>query len=63
MHKVLAHGGKSGRRIVSAFIAPTRPGDTRAATAQWRAVADQIRPEVPSSPPLMDDAEKDVSPT
>ncbi|MBP2469114.1 hypothetical protein JOH52_005205 [Sinorhizobium meliloti] len=46
MRKVLAHGGKSGRRIVSAFIAPPRPGDARAATAQWRAVADQIRPEV-----------------
>ncbi|AEH83855.1 hypothetical protein SM11_pD1023 (plasmid) [Sinorhizobium meliloti SM11] len=46
MRKVLAHAGKSGRRIVSAFIAPPRPGDARAATAHWRAVADQIRPEV-----------------
>jgi len=58
---VLAHAGKSGRRVVSAFIATAFAQDTaEAASAQWRAVADQIRPKVHKLATLMDDAEQDV---
>ena len=57
----LAHAGKSGRRVVSAFIATAFAQDTaKAASTQWRAVADQIRPKVPKLATLMDDAEHDV---
>ena len=57
----LAHAGKSGRRVVSAFIATAFAQDTaEAASTQWRAVADQIRPKVPKLPTIMDDAEHDV---
>ena len=37
-----------------------RPGDAEAASLQWRAVADQIRPKVPKLAAIMDDAEHDV---
>ena len=37
-----------------------RPGDAEAASTQWRAVADQIRPKVPKLAAIMDDAETDV---
>jgi putative transposase len=58
---VLAHAGKSGRRVVSAFIATAFAQDTaEAASAQWRAVADQIRPKVPKLATIMDEAEHDV---
>jgi putative transposase len=58
---VLAHAGKSGRRVVSAFIATAFAQDTaEAASTQWRAVADQIRPKVPKLATIMDDAEHDV---
>lgn len=57
----LAHAGKSGRRVVSAFIATAFAQDTaEAASTQWRSVADQIRPKVPKLATLMDDAEHDV---
>ena len=57
----LAHAGKSGRRVVSAFIATAFAQDTpEAASAQWRTVADQIRPKVPKLAMIMDDAEHDV---
>ncbi len=49
MRNALAHAGKSGRRVVSAFIATAFAQDTpAAASAQWRNVADQIRPKVPN---------------
>jgi transposase-like protein len=58
---VLAHAGKSGRRVVSAFIATAFAQDTaEAASTQWRAGADQIRPKVPKLAIIMDDAEHDV---
>ena len=58
---VLAQAGKSGRRVVSAFIATAFAQDTaEAASTQWRAVADQIRPKVPKLATLMDEAEHDV---
>ena len=61
MRNVLAHAGKSGRRVVSAFIATAFAQDTaEAASTQWRTVADQIRPKVPKLATLMDDAEHDV---
>ncbi|RUV34261.1 IS256 family transposase, partial [Mesorhizobium sp. M1A.T.Ca.IN.004.03.1.1] len=44
MRNALAHIGKSGRRVVSAFIATAFAQDTpEAASQQWRNVADQIR--------------------
>ena len=57
---VLAHAGKSGRRVVSAFIATAFAQETpEAASTQWRAVADQIRPKVPKLAAIMDgEAEK-----
>ena len=61
MRNVLAHSGKSGRRVVSAFIATAFAQETpEAASTQWRAVADQIRPKVPKLAAIMDDAENDV---
>ena len=61
MRNALAHAGKSGRRVVSAFIATAfAQDDAAAASKQWRAVADQIRPKLPRLAALMDDAEPDV---
>ena len=61
MRNVLAHAGKSGRRVVSAFIATAFAQETpQAASFQWRAVADQIRPKVPKLAAIMDEAEPDV---
>jgi transposase-like protein len=57
----LAHAGRSGRRVVSAFIATAFAQETAgAAKAQWREVADQLRPTVPKLATLMDTAEEDV---
>jgi transposase-like protein len=61
MRNALAHAGKSGRRVVSAFIATAFAQETpEAASTQWRNVADQIRPKVPKLANLMDEAENDV---
>ena len=61
MRNVLAHAGKSGRRVVSAFIGTAFAQETaEAARTQWRAVADQIRPKVPKLATIMDQAEPDV---
>ena len=61
MRSALAHAGKSGRRVVSAFIATAFAQETPdAASQQWRAVADQMRPKLPKLAALMDDAEPDV---
>ena len=47
MRNVLAHAGKQGRRVVSAFIATAfAQNDADAARVQWRQVADHIRPKV-----------------
>lgn len=57
----MAHAGKSGRRVVSAFIATAYAQETaEAAKGQWRKVADQLRPSVPKLARLMDTAEEDV---
>jgi putative transposase len=61
MRNVLAHAGRSGRRVVSAFIATAfAQDDAKQASAQWRRVADQLRPKVPKLAALMDEAEPDV---
>lgn len=61
MRNVLAHAGRSGRRVVSAFIATAfAQDDAEAARQQWRRVADQLRPKVPKLAALMDAAEPDV---
>ncbi len=61
MRNVLAHAGRQGRRVVSAFIATAfAQNNAEAAKRQWRLVADQIRPKVPKLAALMDEAETDV---
>lgn len=61
MRNALAHAGKSGRRVVSAFIATAFAQETpEAASRQWRSVADQVRPKLPKLATLMDDAKPDV---
>src|SRR6187455_209303 len=61
MRNALAHAGKSGRRVVSAFIATAfAQDDAEAARTQWRRVADQLRQKVPKLANLMDEAEPDV---
>jgi len=61
MRNALAHAGKQGRSVVSAFIGTAfAQGDAEAARAQWRQVADQLRPKVQKPAALMDEAEEDV---
>jgi transposase-like protein len=61
MRNALAHAGKSGRRVVSAFIATAFAQDhADAAKAQWRQVADQVRTKLPKLAALLDEAEEDV---
>src|ERR1700739_2910403 len=57
MRNALAHAGKSGRRVVSAFIATAfAQDDAEAAKAQWRNVADQLRPKLGKLATFMDEA-------
>ena len=61
MRNALAHAGKSGRRVVSAFIATAfAQDDADAAKSQWRQVADQLKPKLPKLSTLMHEAEADV---
>jgi putative transposase len=61
MRNILAHAGKSGRRVVSAFIATAFAQETpEAASLQWRSIANQIRPTLPKLATLLDEAEHDV---
>jgi len=75
MRNALAHAGKSGRRVVSAFIATAfaqgeadqdsirgieSPPNAQAASTQWRGIADQLRSKIPKLANLMDAAEHDV---
>lgn len=61
MRNALAHAGKSGRRVVSAFIGTAfAQDDAEAAAAQWRRVADQIRPKLSKLAVFLDEAEPDV---
>ena len=61
MRNALAHAGRSGRRVVSAFIATAFAQDhADAAKVQWHQVADQVRPKLPKLAALLDSAEEDV---
>ena len=61
MRNVMAHAGKSGRRVVSAFMsAAFAQDDAPSASLQWRKVADQLRPKLPKLATLLDRAEADV---
>ncbi len=61
MRNLLAHAGKQSRRVVAAFVTTAfAQEDAEAAKAQWRQVADQLRPKVPKLAQLMNQAEPDV---
>src|SRR6201990_3359937 len=61
MRNLLAHAGRQGRGVASAFIATAfAQNDAASAKAQWRKVADQLRPQLPKLAAAMDEAEVDV---
>ena len=61
MRNVLAHAGRSGRRVVSAFIATAFAKETpETASTPWRSVADQKRPKASKLVTIVDQAEPDV---
>jgi hypothetical protein len=61
MRNLLAHAGRQGHRLAAAFIATAfAQEDATAAKAQWRKVADQLRPKLPKLAAFMDQAEADV---
>lgn len=61
MRNTLAHAGKSGRRVVCAFIATAFvQDDTEAAKGQCRKIADELRPKLAKLSNFMDDAEADM---
>src|SRR5262249_13828161 len=61
MRNALAHAGKTGRRVVSAFIGTAFAQESaEAGKAQWRKIADQLRPSLPKLATFMDEAETDV---
>ena len=52
MRNVLAHAGKSGQPVASAFIATAFAQETtEAASSQWRGLPTRSVPRCPSSPP------------
>jgi transposase-like protein len=56
-----AHGARSGRRLISAFIGAAFAQQTsEAAHREWRRVSDQIREKLPRLGQRMDEAEFDV---
>jgi hypothetical protein len=60
MRGLLAHAGRSGRRVVSAFVATAFAQETpEAAKVQGRTVADQLRPKLPKLAGAMDEAGTD----
>ncbi len=61
MRNLLAHAGKQGRRVVSAFVVTAfAQDDAEAAAAQWRLIADQLRAKAPKLAAIMDEAQHDV---
>jgi transposase-like protein len=61
MRNVMAHAGKTQRRIVSAWVGTAfAQDDATTARQQWRHVADELRPRVPKLAALLDEAEADV---
>lgn len=61
LRNALAHAGKGQRQMVLAAINTAFAlDDFKAASLQWRAVADQLREKFPKLSALMDEAEADV---
>ena len=61
MRNALAHAGRSGWRVVSAFIATAfAQVHADAARTQWRQGAHQVRAKLPKLAALLDEAEEDV---
>ncbi|MGA8195980.1 MAG: IS256 family transposase, partial [Acetobacteraceae bacterium] len=61
MRNLLSHAGRQGRGVASVFIATAfAQEDAEATKAQWRKVADQLRPKLPKLAAFMDAAEADV---
>jgi transposase-like protein len=61
MRNDTAHTGETQRRIVSAWTCTAfAEADAPAAHAQWRSLADQLRPRVPRLAALINAAEHDV---
>jgi len=61
MRNVAAHVGRKGKRVIAALIATAfAQPDAAAARKQFRAVADQFRPKIPTLATMMDEAETDV---
>ncbi len=61
IRNALAHAGKGQRQVVLALINTVFAQESaEAASAQWRQVADQLRPKFPKLAVLMDGAEGDV---
>jgi len=61
MRNALTHAGRSGRQVVSAFIATAfAQDDAAAANQQRRKVADQLTPTVFKFAAMMDNAETEV---
>jgi len=61
MRNLLAHADRQRRGVAAAFIATAfAQTDAAAAKAQWRNVADQLRPKLPKLADAMDEAEVDV---
>jgi len=61
MRNLLAHAGRSGRAMVSAFVGTAfAQDDAEAAKVQWRMVADQLRPKLAKLAGFLDEAETDV---
>ena len=58
---LLAHAGRQGRRVIAALRHTACVQDNAAAaSAQWRQIADQLRPKRPKLATVMDAAEHDV---
>ncbi len=56
-----AHGAKSGRKLIAAFIGAAFAEETpEAAHREWRRVSDQLRDRIPKLSQRMDEAETDV---
>jgi transposase-like protein len=61
MRNLLAHAGRQGRGVVAAFIGTAfAQEDAASAKAQWRQVADQLRPKAAKLATMMDEMETDV---
>ncbi len=61
MRNLLAYAGRQGRGVVAAFIGTAfAQEDAASARAQWRQVADQLRPKAAKLAAMMDDMEADV---